>query len=156
MITFRRVKIFNWIGLKKIIAIRFSYCSNLYPDAASYDTCNWCITAHHDDDGRKGEKQKHGKSTSRKLVLNSSRSSPHKRKSVKSNGRNGVDDDDSVWLELNRPSKRRNNSPGTPLAAATKRRTRSETAMPNAVAGIGKRVLRNRVLRYKLLDEVST
>ncbi|KAI4339755.1 hypothetical protein MLD38_024663 [Melastoma candidum] len=113
------------------------YCSSRYPDAESYDTCNWCLSERNDGNGT--PREKHGRTSSQEL-LNSGSPSPRKRKAGK--GGEGA-------------AKRRNmpppTSPSGKVGGDGDEGERSSSVMPMRY------VLRNnRGRRYKLLDEVST
>ncbi|KAI4389812.1 hypothetical protein MLD38_001994 [Melastoma candidum] len=114
------------------------YCSSLYPDAESYDTCNWCLSERNDIDGTPREK-KHGRTSSQELL--GSRSVRPRGRGKRGKGAEGT-------------AKRRN-MPPPPSPLGRVARDGDEGGRSPAVMPM-KYVLRNRGRRYKLLDEVST
>ncbi|KAF7829988.1 tyrosine-protein kinase BAZ1B-like [Senna tora] len=140
------------------------YCSNLYPKAQSYGTCNWCLIL-------KDE------------IAEKSPNSSNSSSSFKNND-NGKAYDDTRNKRIKSPTLinalplqvkkhiKKQRSPEAPspppLVVSTRkrivtngalqerlRRTNSESNISNRNNGITKPVFRNKVRRYKLLDELS-
>lgn len=128
------------------------YCSNLYPKAESYQVCNWCLS--HDI------KEKSQNSSS--SIRNSSEDDSKKKKGDNQAGLS-KSHRGTLQLQINSPIKKQRSperSPSIRRRLITNgrleeklRRTKSEEILNN---GITKQVLRNKVRRYKLLDEVSS
>uniref|UniRef100_A0A5B7BV87 PHD-type zinc finger plants domain-containing protein n=1 Tax=Davidia involucrata TaxID=16924 RepID=A0A5B7BV87_DAVIN len=141
------------------------YCSNLYPKADSYRVCNWCLSQKDD--------------TVEKTQNSSNSSSSNKNNSeddrVKNKKKNGGSDNHggpkgqrgTLQLQLNSPIKKQKSPERSPSSTTRKRiisggggteervtRTRSEEISNSGI--ITKQVFRNKVRRYKLLDEVSS
>lgn len=152
---------------------RCRYCSNLYPKAESYRVCNWCLGQDNRDDGAPAVKTQQQNSSD----SNSPRKSGAELEGDAKSGkrvRRGRGDDDRPQkpppllpqvVNGGRIKKEKSpegtSSPTTPVRRRiiTKgeleeklRRTRSEE-MAHAVPRQG---FRNKVRRYKLLDEVSS
>ncbi|XAR48517.1 hypothetical protein NMG60_11031366 [Bertholletia excelsa] len=139
------------------------YCSNLYPKAESYRVCNWCLSQK-DDAAEKTQ--------------NSSDSSPSNRSSgagdddhsIRSRRKKNAGEDLKGRREALRQLlqiKKQRSPEGSPPSAGRGRivagggglaerlrRTKSEEIWSGG--GIKKHVFRNKVRRYKLLDEVSS
>nr|XP_023892905.1 uncharacterized protein LOC112004895 [Quercus suber]POF21460.1 hypothetical protein CFP56_18503 [Quercus suber] len=140
------------------------YCSNLYPKAESYKICNWCLSQK-DDTKEKSQ--------------NSSNSSSSNKSQTERNGNTQKSDNlanlkgprGTLQLKLNDPIKKQQSpaenlpsptpSPTTRRRLITRarmeeklRRTKSEE-IANRI-GVTRQVFRNKVRRYKLLDEVSS
>lgn len=114
-------------------SIFFRYCSNLYPKAESYEICNWCMS-------RKEDKEKsHNSSNSSSNKKTNSEDSNHKRRNTQKSPERS-------------PSTRRRIITNGALEEKL-RRTRSKEVSNRVIA---KPVYRNKVRRYKLLDEVSS
>ncbi|KAI4366550.1 hypothetical protein MLD38_022413 [Melastoma candidum] len=114
------------------------YCSNQYPDASSYETCNWCLSNGGSPNG------KQGKTSSQELLL-SSCESPQKRKLGK---RLVGQMKKRRTLLLRQTSVRDGDGDSSGEPGMRKGETRR--------AGITRYGLRNRaVRRYKLLEEVA-
>ncbi|KAM7516885.1 hypothetical protein LguiA_006468 [Lonicera macranthoides] len=125
------------------------YCSNEYPKAESYRVCNWCLTQKGDDKAQNSCRN------------NSDPDDIKTKKGLKE--KRGT-----LQLQLNGLIKKRQRSPeNTPAPAAGKRvmrsggledsllrRSKSEETSNSGI--ITKQVFRNKVRRYKLLDEVSS
>ncbi|KAI4337627.1 hypothetical protein L6164_016016 [Bauhinia variegata] len=154
------------------------YCSNLYPTAVSYGTCNWCLRQKEDI------KEKSPKSSNSSSSYRNNGSGDDENKNKKT--RNGISPRNSGGkkgqkgsahhLQLKNPSKKQQRStearsppPTSPsVLVSTRKRiitngaleeklriTRSED-ISNRGGVITRQVFRNRVRRYKLLDEVSS
>lgn len=147
------------------------YCSNLYPKAESYGLCNWCLTV------EKGEEAQNS-SNSSSSCRNSGEENDAAAKTRKKFGGGNIRMGGSCLRVKNAPpklqvknhpvvvNKQKSVSPESspPSLAAAKgvagaaarggieeklRRTKSDS-------GIVRHVFRNKVRRYKLLDEVSS
>ncbi|KAK8692393.1 hypothetical protein V6N13_075853 [Hibiscus sabdariffa] len=135
------------------------YCSNLYPKAESYEVCNWCLTQKTDS-----------------KPLNSSSSSPtsckaeddgnNKRKGDYNNGGSGFKGSQGNKNLSLRFVNRRKSPEKRPPCTTRKRvisnarleeKLRTRKSKEKAKGGqITRHVFRNKVRRYKLLDEVSS
>ncbi|KAL8026524.1 hypothetical protein ABFX02_14G033800 [Erythranthe guttata] len=118
------------------------YCSNLYPEAESYDTCNWCLSQIKDVKKSTGEsdtKITYPKSASRRTTS----STYHQNRIKKSNKIDHI-------KKQNKFSKDRFNG------GIITRAKSSEEISNNGGGIIIKQVFRNKVRRYKLLDDVSS
>ncbi|XP_031124415.1 uncharacterized protein LOC116027125 [Ipomoea triloba] len=138
------------------------YCSNLYPKAESYGVCNWCLTV------EKGEEAQNSSNSSSSCRNSGEENDGKIRKKF---GGNNIRMGGSCLRLKNAPpklqvknrpvlSKQKSVSPesspaavkGVAAAAGMEerlRRTKSDS-------GIVRHVFRNKVRRYKLLDEVSS
>ncbi|MCD7469174.1 hypothetical protein HAX54_008023 [Datura stramonium] len=151
------------------------YCSNLYPKAESYQICNWCLSPKEVS----GEKTQNSSNSSSSCRNNSSTSdhniiqdgSKLKKKLIIRNendiigGTNSKGNSSNLKLQLikKNPIKLQESPPS--LATRKRvivdgvnieekiRRTKSEEILKR---GITRKVFKNRVRRYKLLDEVSS
>ncbi|XP_044475551.1 uncharacterized protein LOC123203296 [Mangifera indica] len=136
------------------------YCSNLYPKAESYEICNWCLSQKEDK-----EKSQNSSNSSSSNKTNSE-DSKNKRRNSNSVNHGGLKatQRSNLQLQIKKPIKKQNSperSPSTRKRIITNgaleeklRRTRSEEITNNRV--ITKPLYRNKVRRYKLLDEVSS
>ncbi|XP_052201666.1 uncharacterized protein LOC127807673 [Diospyros lotus] len=151
------------------------YCSNLYPGAESYRVCNWCLKEEATE-----KTQNHNSSDSSPSRRSGGGGDD---KAIKTKKKNGGSDGNHGGLKRQKgalmlqqagsPIKKKQASPeGSPspsgAAAAQKRaaaaaagslkerlrRTKSDQDI--AAGRITKPVYRNKVRRYKLLDEVSS
>ncbi|KAL6535094.1 hypothetical protein OROMI_026468 [Orobanche minor] len=151
------------------------YCSNLYPEATSYDICNWCLVAQ--------EKDNRGEGNIMKISPNKTTSDHYDHKEhgtrMKKNKKRVLGDSlgslrnnktstggDQIKIKLNEfPAERSDPSVGTNKKLSIEhgggeigkriiRRTRSEE-ISNSSGIMVKPVFKNKVRRYKLLDEVS-
>ncbi|PSS31599.1 Ferredoxin/ferredoxin--NADP reductase [Actinidia chinensis var. chinensis] len=150
----------------KICQIRSQhrYCSNQYPKAESYRICNWCLID-------TTEKTPHNSSNSPPSSrANTQLSHDHvikKKKKIHDGGQNGQK---SSPLKLQGCSikKLQRSQEGSPLPAGRKRvidgsggevderLTRTKSEEVSNMGGVNKPVFRNKVRRYKLLEEVSS
>ncbi|KAK6122835.1 hypothetical protein DH2020_043416 [Rehmannia glutinosa] len=147
------------------------YCSNMYPEAESCQICNWCLSQKEDKTGKRNAK------TSPKLSHKTT-SLDHHQDDIKKNNKKRVlllgdnhgglkDMKKTNSDQIKKPDKFRADRPGpsdgrkritTNHGGIDKkiiRRTRSEEISNNGGIII-KHVFRNKVRRYKLLDEVSS
>lgn len=134
------------------------YCSNLYPKAESYQVCNWCLSH---------ETKEKSQNSSNSSSSNKNNSGDDSRNNKKKKGDNQAGPSKNhrgtLRLQINSPIKKQRSperSPSTRRRLITNgkleeklRRTRSEEMSNN---GFTKQVFRNKVRRYKLLDEVSS
>ncbi|KAJ4828566.1 hypothetical protein Tsubulata_029451 [Turnera subulata] len=146
------------------------YCSNLYPRQDCYQVCNWCLS--HDT---KEKSQNSSNSSSSNKNYREDDCKNMKIRDKKSNGdqnqisQGGIKSHRSALsLQINGPIKKPKSPERSPSTTTTPRRrlitngkleeklrrTRSED-IPKT-NGIMKQVYRNKVRRYKLLDEVSS
>ncbi|KAG5612733.1 hypothetical protein H5410_024014 [Solanum commersonii] len=153
------------------------YCSNLYPKAESYKICNWCLSPK-DVSGEKTQNSSNSSSSCKNTTSdhNISQDGPKlKKKLIIRNENNdfigrtspkGKIKGSNCNLKVQLINKNPIKLQKSPLLAARKRviiddvnteekvrRTKSEE-MSNR--GITRKVFKNRVRRYKLLDEVSS
>ncbi|KAJ9166502.1 hypothetical protein P3X46_021248 [Hevea brasiliensis] len=139
------------------------YCSNLYPKAESYQVCNWCLS--HETKEKSQNSSNSSSSNKNSSKDDSSKNSQNKNKN-KNKGGGLKSQRGSLQLQVNSPIKKQRSperSPVTRRRLITNgrleekliiRRTKSEEISNNI--GITKQVFRNKVRRYKLLDEVSS
>lgn len=137
----------------------YRYCSNLYPKAESYQVCNWCLS----DDTK--EKSQNSSNSSSSNKNNSEDDSKNKKKNSNGDNQGGLKSQrGSLELQINSPIKKQKSAERSPstrrriipngrLEDKLIRRTKSDDISNN---GITKLVFRNKVRRYKLLDEVSS
>ena len=162
-----------WLLLKKSNLYR--YCSNLYPKAESYKICNWCLSQK-DDTKEKSQNSSNSSSSNKNQTDQDDHSN---NKNIKRNGNGTIDNlanlkgqRGTLLLKLNDPIKKQRSpedlpspspspSPSGRRRLITKarmeeklRRTKSEE-ITNRI-GVTRQVFRNKVRRYKLLDEVSS
>ncbi|KAH7524312.1 hypothetical protein FEM48_Zijuj06G0106100 [Ziziphus jujuba var. spinosa] len=159
------------------------YCSNLYPNAESYHICNWCLSQK-EDTKEKSQNSSNSSSSCRNDAVEFDGESYHNKKKtnpammIKQQLGGPRSLGVSTQLQLNGPIKKPKSieapppspslspSPSLPVSVSTRkriitngakeeklRRTRSEEI---SKGGITKHVFRNKVRRYKLLDEVSS
>lgn len=149
------------------------YCSNLYPKAESYKICNWCLSKK-DDTKEKSQNSSNSSSSNKNQTDQDDHSN---NKNIKRNGYSTIDNlanlkgqRGTLLLKLNDPIKKQRSpedlpspspSPSGRRRLITKarmeeklRRTKSEE-ITNRI-GVTRQVFRNKVRRYKLLDEVSS
>ncbi|XP_028757341.1 uncharacterized protein LOC114716513 [Neltuma alba] len=149
------------------------YCSNLYPKARSYATCNWCLI----QTDQIADKSPNSSNSSSSFKDNSGNAAGESRnKKTKS----GIDHGAQLIgskraIQLIKPDINKRRSPevksppptSPPVLVSTRkriitngdleerlRRTKSEEMSTRNKNGITKQVFRNKVRRYKLLDEV--
>lgn len=145
-----------FIGLFLLWTIQLDrYCSNLYPKADSYRVCNWCLNQKEDAQ----EKTQNSSNSSSSNRNNEESDAKLKKKKSGSDSHVKVQRG-SLQLPVNGPIKKQKSperSPSTRKRIITAgwmeerlRRTNSEGS------AITKHVFRNKVRRYKLLDEVSS
>ncbi|KAF3445992.1 hypothetical protein FNV43_RR11170 [Rhamnella rubrinervis] len=156
------------------------YCSNLYPNAESYRICNWCLSQK-EDTKEKSQNSSNSSSSCKNEALEDNESPNSKKKKSLKHQQGGVRSlGVPMHLQLNGPIKKQRSieipppspspspspSLSPPVSVSTRkriitngakeeklRRTRSEDI---SNGGITKQVFRNKVRRYKLLDEVSS
>ncbi|EOY15393.1 hypothetical protein QUC31_000522 [Theobroma cacao] len=142
-----------------------SYCSNLYPKAESYKVCNWCLNQKEDSK----EKSQNSCNSSASCKDNSEDDSKNKKKSDHHNqGPTGLKGSQRNNLKLQlikNPIKKPKSPEKSPTTTRKRiitnarleeklRRTKSEEISNSGL--ITRHVFRNKVRRYKLLDEVSS
>ncbi|XP_022132041.1 uncharacterized protein LOC111005007 [Momordica charantia] len=142
------------------------YCSNLYPKAECYRICNWCLSQKEESKAKSPNSS--NSSTSNKAQNSSGRDDYS---SIKKPRNSNKDQIRTFQSQENRPIKKQRSPevlppppppPPPPQARRrpvavddTLRRTRSEEISHRT--GIQRPVIfRNKVRRYKLLDEVSS
>ncbi|XP_011073869.1 uncharacterized protein LOC105158727 [Sesamum indicum] len=145
------------------------YCSNLYPEAESYHICNWCLSQKGD---KKGELLGNTKASSPNSSSSSLKTpSDHQDHMKMNNGKRVLGENDGGLKDTSDQIKKQKKSSQTtersgPSSAGRKRvttdrggsigkKTRSEE-VSNGGVNIIKQVFRNKVRRYKLLDEVPS
>ncbi|CAL5415027.1 unnamed protein product [Camellia sinensis] len=162
------------------------YCSNLYPKAESYQVCNWCLSQRDDrtektNSSNSTSSGRNNSSEDDQLIINNNKIKIKIKKNNSSsdhhNNHGGLKAHQyhhhkgTSQFQSSGPIKKQRSPERSPLVtvgAATVarkrvisgggveerlRRTKSEE-MSNG--GISKQVFRNKVRRYKLLDEVSS
>ncbi|GMI82799.1 hypothetical protein HRI_001949200 [Hibiscus trionum] len=135
------------------------YCSNLYPKAESYQVCNWCLNQNMDS-------KPHNSSASSPSCKDNSEAEEdgkNKRKGDYNNGCSGTQRNKNLKLRfVNRPK-----SPEKRPPCTTRKRIISNARLEEKLATrkskdtsngglVTRHVFRNKVRRYKLLDEVSS
>lgn len=136
--------------------IRFRrYCSNLYPKADSYRVCNWCLNQKDDTP----EKTQNSSNSSSSNKNNEENDGKIKKKKIGS-GSHAKAQRGSMQLPVNGPIKKQKSPERSPT---TRKRIIASGCMEERLtrtnsegSGITKHVFRNKVRRYKLLDEVSS
>ncbi|KAJ0085829.1 uncharacterized protein LOC116138500 [Pistacia vera] len=135
------------------------YCSNLYPKAETYEICNWCLSQK--DDKEKSQNSSNSSSSNKA----NSEDSKNKRRNSNSENHGGLkaSQRSNSQLQIKKPINKQispERSPSTRKRIITNgaleeklRRTRSEEISNKEIT---KPVYRNKVRRYKLLDEVSS
>ncbi|GAU34392.1 hypothetical protein TSUD_217320 [Trifolium subterraneum] len=150
------------------------YCSNLYPKIEFFGTCNWCLSP---------ENSPNSSNSSSSYKKNMSTEDEGKNKIIKGSGGGGGGSASGgrvYHLQLLKHPMKKQNSPSekkSPLASTSPsilvstrkriitngaleeklRRTRSKDIIKSSNSiGATKLVFRNKVRRYKLLDEVSS
>lgn len=156
----------------------FRYCSNLYPKTESFTICNWCLSQKEDspNSSNSSSSYKNNGSTEDEGKNKRIKNCIPKKGLIRGNsGGVGV-----LHLQLQKPLMQKPKSPSeakSPLASTSPsvlvstrkriitngaleeklRRTRSENIINSGNrVGATKQVFRNKVRRYKLLDEVSS
>lgn len=143
------------------------YCSNIYPKIESCGTCNWCLS-------QKEEKSPNSSNSSSPYRNNFSTDDEIKNKKIR---KGLVRGSSALQLQLQKPIKKQKSPERTSPSASTSpqvlistrkrivtngaleerlRRTKSEDITNRSSGGATKQVFRNKVRRYKLLDEVSS
>ncbi|XWS25348.1 hypothetical protein CRYUN_Cryun27aG0061400 [Craigia yunnanensis] len=141
------------------------YCSNLYPKAESYKVCNWCLNKKEDSK----EKSQNSSNSSASCKDNNEDDSKKKKKGdnhgagLKGSQRNT----NNLKLQVTKNPIKKPKSPEKLSPSTTRkriitnacleeklRRTKSEDISNSGL--ITRHVFRNKVRRYKLLDEVSS
>ncbi|XVF64866.1 hypothetical protein PTKIN_Ptkin09bG0201000 [Pterospermum kingtungense] len=150
------------------------YCSNLYPKAESYKVCNWCLNQkesskeksqnssnssatckdNNEDDSNKNKKkvENHG-ATAAGLKGSSIRYGNNLKLQVIKNNPNNIKIKPTSPEKLS-PSTTRKRIISNARLEEKLRRTKSEEISNRGI--ITRHVFRNKVRRYKLLDEVSS
>ncbi|KAL3634380.1 hypothetical protein CASFOL_021434 [Castilleja foliolosa] len=129
------------------------YCSNLYPEEETYHICNWCLSQNED---RKRWEEKNIEKTSPNYQYNDTKMNKNnKRVILLRDNQGGLKDKktsrDQIKIKTDE-SRADQSGPSTGrIGKRIIRRTRSEEISN----GGKKQVFRNKVRRYKLLDEVS-
>ncbi|KAK8580397.1 hypothetical protein V6N13_143500 [Hibiscus sabdariffa] len=122
------------------------YCSNLYPKAESYEVCNWCLNQKTDS---KPQVSSTSSPTSCKGNGEAEDDGKNKRKGDYNNGGSG----------FKSPEKRPPCTTRKRIISNARLEEKLRTRKPNEKAKGGqitRHVFRNKVRRYKLLDEVSS
>lgn len=131
------------------------YCSNLYPKADSYRVCNWCLNQKDDTP----EKTQNSSNSSSSNKNNEENDGKIKKKKIGSDS-HAKAQRGSLQLPVNGPIKKQKSPERSPT---TRKRIIASGCMEERLtrtnsegSGITKHVFRNKVRRYKLLDEVSS
>ncbi|KAG5543883.1 hypothetical protein RHGRI_016591 [Rhododendron griersonianum] len=145
------------------------YCSNQYPKAESYRVCNWCLIQ-----TEKTQVSPNNSSSSNKTPSSQDHDHVIKKKKKLINGsgsdhnHGGQKGSSPFQIPVNTPIKKLIRSPEESPAAATARKrlitggglegrlTRTKSQEISNGGTLTKQVFRNKVRRYKLLDEVSS
>lgn len=151
------------------------YCSNLYPKAESYGICNWCLSSK-DVSGEKTQNSSNSSSSCRNTASdNNIQDGPKLKKKLiirnenneiigRTSPKGKIKSSSNLKVQVIKKNPIKLQKP--PLLAARKRviiddvnieekiRRRKSEEISNR--GITRKVLKNRVRRYKLLDEVSS
>lgn len=174
---------FDIVSKLTLVFLKFGrYCSNLYPKPESLGTCNWCLSQREDTK----EKSTNSSNSSSSIWNNDDESRMKRIKNGSNNSaqnvglKKGVKGSGILHLQIQKPIKKpkspdssRSPSASTsphkssPVLVSTRkrivtngaleerlRRTRSEDIANSS--GATKQVFRNKVRRYKLLEEVSS
>ncbi|XP_050227653.1 uncharacterized protein LOC126677188 [Mercurialis annua] len=145
------------------------YCSNLYPKAESYQVCNWCLS-----NDPKEKSQNSSSSNKNSSEDDDSKKNSQNKKKTRGLLKTHQSPRGNLQLQvMNSPIKKQKSpersSPVPVLQSTTRRRLvsngrleeiklirRTKSEEINKNNGIIKQVFRNKVRRYKLLDEVSS
>ncbi|XP_019454888.1 PREDICTED: uncharacterized protein LOC109356023 isoform X2 [Lupinus angustifolius] len=132
------------------------YCSNIYPKLDSLGTCNWCLNQ------KESEKSPNTSNSSSPYSNNDEDDENNKNKKIRKGLRGSTS---PLQLQLQKkPIKKLHKSPearspsSQPVLISTRKRvvTNGSEDIANRNGGATKQVFRNKVRRYKLLDEVSS
>ncbi|KAL4312306.1 hypothetical protein GQ457_01G027440 [Hibiscus cannabinus] len=115
------------------------YCSNLYPKSESYKVCNWCLNQKEDSKDS---------SASCKSKIQDDTNSSKLQKLIKDPTKKPMSE------ERSSPTTKRKRIITNACLEQKLRRTKSEEMSKNGI--ITTHVFRNKVRRYKFLDEVSS
>ncbi|XP_039071465.1 uncharacterized protein LOC120218600 isoform X2 [Hibiscus syriacus] len=118
------------------------YCSNLYPKSKSYKVCNWCLNQKDDSKEMSQNSLNSSSSCKSKIELK------QQQKLIKNPMKKPNSEEKSC------PRKKRKRIISNDCLPDTMRGTKSEEKSKNGV--ITRHVFRNKVRRYKLLEEVSS
>ncbi|PIN12078.1 hypothetical protein CDL12_15315 [Handroanthus impetiginosus] len=129
------------------------YCSNLYPEAESYNICNWCLSQKNDIKGEEKAKRTSPKSSSISQKATKDDIKMNQSKKVLG-GLKDIKKASNQMIKIKHTKLPGDRSDGG-VSKKIIRRTRSSDAITNRGIII-KQVSRNKVRRYKLLDEVSS
>ncbi|KAL4335811.1 hypothetical protein GQ457_07G024000 [Hibiscus cannabinus] len=129
------------------------YCSNLYPKAESYEVCNWCLSQKLDS------KSQNSSTCSPSCKENSVDDGKKKRKGDCNDG-GGQRNKNLKQQSVNRPESPEKRPPCTARKriisnARLEEKLRARKSKEGG-GHITRHVFRNKVQRYKLLDEVSS
>ncbi|XWS21436.1 hypothetical protein CRYUN_Cryun30bG0054500 [Craigia yunnanensis] len=139
------------------------YCSNLYPKAESYNVCNWCLNQKEDSK----EKSQNSSNSSTSCKDNNEDDVKNKKKGdnhqagLKGSQRNT----NNLKLQLNKNPIKKPKSPEKLSPSTTRKRIITNARLEEKLrrtklkeisngGHITRHVFRNKVRRYKLLDEV--
>ncbi|XP_039038703.1 uncharacterized protein LOC120176328 [Hibiscus syriacus] len=136
------------------------YCSNLYPKAESYEVCNWCLNQ------KMNSKSQNSSTSSPSCKHNSEDDDENKGKCDYNNGRSGfkvAHKNKNLKLRfVNGPNSPEKRPPYTTRKriisnARLEEKLRTRKSKETSSGGhITRHGFRNKVRRYKLLDEVSS
>ncbi|OIT38845.1 PREDICTED: uncharacterized protein LOC109238874 [Nicotiana attenuata] len=140
------------------------YCSNLYPKAESYRICNWCLSPKEVSADKTHNSSNYSSSSSScRNTSDDIQDGPIKfKKKLIIRNENNIDigigpSPKGSLMKLQLIKKTQKSMERSPSLAARKRDTIEEKIRRTiSNTGITRKVLKNRVRRYKLLDEVSS
>ncbi|OMO57675.1 hypothetical protein COLO4_35193 [Corchorus olitorius] len=160
------------------------YCSNQYPKAESYKVCNWCLNIKEDSNSKDQKSQnscnssasckensegdsknnniKKKRSDQNIVIKKSGSVSPGSSRGSQIHQQRNHSNNLKLQVEIKKPKSPPQKSPSTPRKRIITnarleeklRRTKSEEISNSGL--ITRHVFRNKVRRYKLLDEVSS
>ncbi|XVE95218.1 hypothetical protein REPUB_Repub02eG0077000 [Reevesia pubescens] len=137
------------------------YCSNLYPKAESYKVCNWCLNQKEDSK----EKSQNSSNSSASCKDNSADDNKNKRKGdnhgpgLKGNKRNNNLKLQLIKNPIMKPKSPEKLSPRKRIITNARLEEKLRRTMAEEISNSGlipRHVFRNKVRRYKHLDEVSS
>ncbi|KAK8501055.1 hypothetical protein V6N12_000162 [Hibiscus sabdariffa] len=125
------------------------YCSNLYPKSESYQVCNWCLN-------QKEDSKDSSASCKSKIEDDKNKGDDYRRDTNSSKLQKLIKDPTKKPMseERSSPTTKRKRIVTNACLEEKLRRTKSEEMSKNGI--ITTHVFRNKVRRYKFLDEVSS
>ncbi|KAK9930330.1 hypothetical protein M0R45_027369 [Rubus argutus] len=138
------------------------YCSNLYPNAESYRICNWCLTQK-EETKEKSQNSSNSSSSCKKDQDHLHHNHDTKINKIKKNSPKTSHDHHPYGSGLRGSMKLQPSERGSSQMERRRRLRRLEDTIRGDINikrisnhGITRQVFRNKVRRYKLLDEVSS